>query len=66
LKQKGGLVAHKTLLRDFEERLDESEEMRKKLEYLQKRHLELSVMCDGLRKKIETAKHLEAEAMANR
>ena len=66
LKQKGGLVGHKTLLRDFEERIDESEEMRQRLELLQKRHSELSVMCEGLRRKIDTAKLLEAEALANR
>ncbi len=66
LKQKGGLVGHKTLLKDFEEQLDESEEMRLRLEQLQKRHSELAVMCDGIKKKIETAKQLEAEAIANR
>ena len=59
-------MGHKTLLRDFEERLDDSEEMRKKLEELQKRHSELSVMCDGLKKKIETARQLEAQALTNR
>ena len=55
LRQKGGLVGHTSLLRDFEERLDESKAMYERLETLQKRQAELTVMCDGLRKKLEQA-----------
>lgn len=66
LKQKGGLVGHRELLKDYEERQDQSEEMRQRLEVLQKRHSELSIMCDGLKMRIETAKLLEAQAKAKR
>ena len=46
------------LLRDFEEKQDQSQEMYKRLETLQKRQAELSVMCEGLKKKIEQAKYV--------
>ncbi len=58
LRQKGGLVGHTSLLRDFEERLDQSKAMYERLEMLQKRQAELTVMCDGLRRKIEQAKYV--------
>lgn len=50
------------LLRDYEERQDQNEDMRERLEMLQKRHSELSIMCNGIKKKIEKAKLLEAQA----
>lgn len=59
LRQKGGLVGHTALLRDFEEKQDQSEEMYKRLEALQRRQAELSVMCEGLKKKIEQAKFVQ-------
>lgn len=83
LRQKGGLVCHSALLRDFEERRDQasdsaschhglmaslsftalfycqSEELRARLESLQQRHSELTVLCDGLRKKIEQTRTMQ-------
>lgn len=61
LRQKGGLVGHKALLRDYEETQDESEALMAKLERLQRRHAELSVMCEGLKKKIEQAKFVNTQ-----
>lgn len=58
LRHKGGLVGQTSLLRDFEERQDESKEMYERLEKLQKRQAELTVTCDDLRQKIEQAKHV--------
>lgn len=58
LRHKGGLVGQTALLRDFEEKQDQSQEMYKRLETLQKRQAELSVMCEGLKKKIEQAKYV--------
>ena len=56
MKQKGGLVGHLALLRDYEEGCDHSRDMRQKLEALQKRHSELSVECNRIKKKIEKEK----------
>lgn len=58
LRQKGGLVGHTSLLRDFEERQDQSKDMYQRLEMLQKRQAELTVVCDGLKQKIEQAKYV--------
>lgn len=62
LKQKGGLIGHTALLQDFEEKQDQREEMQARLEQLQKRYSELTVMCDGLKKKIEHAKQIKSRA----
>ncbi|XP_064406666.1 coiled-coil domain-containing protein 96-like [Halichondria panicea] len=60
LKQRGGLVGHKVLLRDYEERKGENEELVCRLEALQQRHSELSLVCEGLRRKIEQAKTINS------
>lgn len=49
------------LLRDFEERQDQSQEMYERLEKLQKRQAELAIMCDVLKKKIEQAKYVTSQ-----
>ncbi|XP_077333956.1 cilia- and flagella-associated protein 184 [Lithobates pipiens] len=56
LKQKSGLLGNKTLLRDFEEKVDATEELRQKLEDLKRRHAELTLSSKGVMKKIEDAK----------
>lgn len=61
LRQKGGLVGQTALLRDFEERQDQSQEMYERLEKLQKRQAELAIMCDVLKKKIEQAKYVTSQ-----
>lgn len=82
LRQRGGLVSHSALLRDFEERMDQvhlcvcvgrgasvrlwclttlspqSEELRRQLAVLQQRHSELTVLCDGLKRRIDQTKSL--------
>lgn len=61
LRQKGGLVGHTALLKDFEERQDESKATYERLEVLQKRQAELTVICDGLKHKIEQAKYVSRQ-----
>ncbi|XP_018416919.1 PREDICTED: coiled-coil domain-containing protein 96 [Nanorana parkeri] len=56
LKQKCGLLGNKTLLRDFEEKVDATEELHQKLESLKRRHAELTLSSKGLMKKIEDTK----------
>ena len=55
------MVGQTALLRDFEEQQDQSKEMYEKLEKLQKRQAELTVMCDGLKQKIEQAKYVSGQ-----
>ncbi|XP_071962592.1 cilia- and flagella-associated protein 184-like [Antedon mediterranea] len=54
--QKCGLLGNKPLLRDFEERKDEGDNLRSRLEYLKRQHAELTLDSNGLRRKIEEAK----------
>ncbi|XP_073466693.1 cilia- and flagella-associated protein 184 [Aquarana catesbeiana] len=56
LKQKCGLLGNKTLLRDFEEKVDATEELRQKLEDLKRRYAELTLSSKGVMKKIEDSK----------
>ncbi|CAI9576941.1 unnamed protein product [Staurois parvus] len=56
LKQKCGLLGNKTLLRDFEEKVDATEELRQKLEGLKRRHAELTLSSKGVMRKIEDSK----------
>ncbi|KAM5191449.1 cilia- and flagella-associated protein 184 [Mantella aurantiaca] len=56
LKQKCGLLGNKTLLRDFEEKVDATEELSQKLENLKRRHAELTLSSKGVMKKIEDTK----------
>ncbi|XP_022080417.1 coiled-coil domain-containing protein 96-like [Acanthaster planci] len=56
LRQKSGLLGNTPLLRDFEERKDEGDELRAKLERLKRQHAELTLSCSGVRRKIEEAR----------
>ena len=55
LRQNCGLLGNEPLLRDFEERKDEGDDLKEKLESLKIRHAELTLTCNGVRKKIEQA-----------
>ncbi|KAG9479751.1 hypothetical protein GDO78_011665 [Eleutherodactylus coqui] len=56
LKQKCGLLGNKVLLRDFEDKVDTTEELRQTLENLKRHHAELTLSSKGLMKKIHEAK----------
>ncbi|XP_072262579.1 cilia- and flagella-associated protein 184 [Pyxicephalus adspersus] len=56
LKQKCGLLGNKTLLRDFEEKVDATEELSQKLESLKRRHAELTLSCKAAMRIIEDSK----------
>ncbi|XP_002733290.1 cilia- and flagella-associated protein 184-like [Saccoglossus kowalevskii] len=56
LRQKSGLLGNESLLRDFEERKDEGDELKQNLEALKRRHAELVLNTNGFRKKIEHAR----------
>ncbi|XP_069833487.1 cilia- and flagella-associated protein 184 [Dendropsophus ebraccatus] len=56
LKQKCGLLGNKVLLRDFEDKVDATEELRQTLENLKRRHAELTLSSKGLMKKIDEVK----------
>ena len=57
LRQNCGLLGNEPLLRDFEERKDESDDLRSQLERLKMTHAELTLSCNGVRKKIDQARH---------
>ncbi|XP_053560136.1 coiled-coil domain-containing protein 96 [Bombina bombina] len=56
LKQKCGLLGSELLLRDYEEKVDSTEELSQKLENLKRHHAELTLSTKGLIKKIEETK----------
>ncbi|XP_067671217.1 cilia- and flagella-associated protein 184-like isoform X2 [Haliotis asinina] len=56
LRQNCGLLGNEPLLRDFEERKDESDELKDKLESLRMLHAELTLNCNQVRRKIEQAR----------
>jgi hypothetical protein len=56
LRQNCGLLGNESLLRDFEERKDESEDLDNQLENLKMLHAELTLNLNGVRKKIEQAR----------
>lgn len=56
LRQNCGLLGNESLLRDFEERKDEGEDLRDKLESLKMQHAELTLHCNQVRRKIEQAR----------
>lgn len=58
LKHKAGLLGNKPLLRDYEERKDESEELRDRLGDLKEHHIELNINLTTVRKKIDNAKSM--------
>ena len=59
LRQNCGLLGNEPLLRDFENRKDESGELRDQLERLKMEHAELTLSCNGVRKKIDQARSWE-------
>ncbi|XP_072044509.1 cilia- and flagella-associated protein 184-like [Amphiura filiformis] len=56
LRQKCGLLGNTPLLRDFEERKDEGDALRSKLDRLKRQHAELTLNCAGVRRKIDEAR----------
>lgn len=56
LRQSCGLLGNEPLLRDFEERKDESDDLRERLERLKMTHAELTLNCNQVRRKIEQAR----------
>eukprot|EP00111_Clytia_hemisphaerica_P023054 TCONS_00067825-protein len=61
LKHKAGLLGNKPLLRDFEERKDESEELRNRLANLRQNHMELNINLTTIRKKIDNVKTIDMQ-----
>jgi len=53
LRQNCGMLGNEALLRDFEQRKDESDLLEQKLDRLKRQHAELTLSCSGVRKKIE-------------
>jgi len=60
LKHKAGLLGNKPLLRDYEIRKDEGEELRNQLDSLKKQHVDLNLSLQGVKKKIEKTKPIQA------
>merc|ERR1711894_796291 len=56
LRQNCGLLGNEPLLRDFEERKDEGDDLKSKLEELKMFHAELTLNLNGVRRKIEQAR----------
>ncbi|XP_020613200.1 coiled-coil domain-containing protein 96-like [Orbicella faveolata] len=59
LRQKCGLLGNEPLLRDYEQRKEQSDELRAKIERLKMDHAELTMNCSGVRTKIEGARQEE-------
>ena len=56
LQQSGGLLGNTLLLRDFEERHDDSAQLSKRLAELKSKHAELTLDTDAVRRKIDATK----------
>lgn len=56
LRQNCGLLGNEILLRDFEERVDEGNALKNRLEELKIQHAQLTLQANGIRQKIELAK----------
>ncbi|XP_057311878.1 coiled-coil domain-containing protein 96-like [Hydractinia symbiolongicarpus] len=56
LKHKSGLLGNKPLLRDFEVRKDEGEELKQRIQFLKEEHIELSMALNSIKKKIEKSR----------
>lgn len=56
LRQRCGLLGNEILLRDFEEKVDASDDLEERLEGLKRRHAELILKCAGVKKKLEYTK----------
>ncbi|KAM4809649.1 cilia- and flagella-associated protein 184 [Rhinophrynus dorsalis] len=55
LRQKCGLLGNKMLLRDFEDKVDATEELSQRLESLKRHHAELTLTSKGIMKKMDEA-----------
>ncbi|XP_046855010.1 coiled-coil domain-containing protein 96-like isoform X2 [Xenia sp. Carnegie-2017] len=60
LRQKCGLLGNEPLLRDYEERRDESIILQKQVENLKLKHAELTMNANGVKKKIEEIRILHS------
>lgn len=58
LKHKSGLLGNEPLLRDFEHRKDEGDDLRDKLAHLKETHVELNMNLNSVRLKIERARKM--------
>ncbi|XP_048575975.1 coiled-coil domain-containing protein 96 [Nematostella vectensis] len=56
LRQKCGLLGNEPLLRDYEVRKDQSDDLNATIENLKMRHAALTMNCAGVRRKIEEAR----------
>ncbi|XP_059131015.1 coiled-coil domain-containing protein 96 [Peromyscus eremicus] len=56
LNQKSGLLGKESLLRDFEEKVERTEYLNKRLESLKRIHAGLTLSCKGVKQKIREAK----------
>lgn len=56
LRQNCGLLGNEPLLRDFEERKDEADSLKDRLERLKMQHAELTLNTASVRRKIEQIK----------
>ncbi|XP_012579507.1 PREDICTED: coiled-coil domain-containing protein 96 [Condylura cristata] len=56
LNRKCGLLGKEQLLRDLEEKADQTEALRQRLEFLKRHHAGLTLSCRGVRQKIREAK----------
>lgn len=56
LRQSCGLLGNEPLLRDFEERKDEGDDLRERLERMKMLHAELTLNCNQVRRKIDQAR----------
>ncbi|RMX54659.1 hypothetical protein pdam_00009337 [Pocillopora damicornis] len=59
LRQKCGLLGNEPLLRDYEQRKEQSDDLRAKIDRLKMDHAELTMDCSGIRTKIEGARQDE-------
>ena len=56
MRQNGGLLGNEPLLRDFEERTDEVEELTERLKQLKMSYADLTLNLKGVRSKIDSTK----------
>jgi hypothetical protein len=56
LKQTGGLLGNTSLLRDFEDCVDNNDHLEEEIEMLKRKHAELVLTSKGIRQKISQAK----------
>lgn len=60
LKQKSGLLGNNVLLRDFEDCVDKTESLEGQIEYLKRRHAELTLDSKSLKQKINQVKAVDS------